>query len=243
MEKTSGIYRIVCKANGRYYYGSAQNINTRWVAHKNMLKRSVHKNPVLQNTWNKHGEDSFRIEVAELVEPEKLLEVEDVYLKEHVGKPNCMNINICAKAPRRGMHSTEETKQKISEANRGEKNHFYGKHHSDETKETLREANIGKVMSPESRKKISEATTGEKHPMYGKHHTPEAMKKIIAANRDKKNKGEDSPTAKYTWDFVRELRNEYAAGGTSYGKLCVKYSIPKSSLSHILKGESWKEQE
>ncbi len=32
-EKISGIYRIVCIKNGRYYYGSLKNIMRRWQQH------------------------------------------------------------------------------------------------------------------------------------------------------------------------------------------------------------------
>ena len=41
-------------------------------------------------------------------------------------------------------HFTEETKKKISEACKGEKNGFYGKSHSDETKKIMSEKKKGK---------------------------------------------------------------------------------------------------
>jgi len=40
----------------------------------------------------------------------------------------------------KGSKHSEETKRKISEAEMGEKNHFYGKHHSEETKRKMSEA-------------------------------------------------------------------------------------------------------
>lgn len=40
---------------------------------------------------------------------------------------------------------SEETKQKISKANKGEKNYFYGKHHSEETKQKIAESNKRRV--------------------------------------------------------------------------------------------------
>lgn len=42
------------------------------------------------------------------------------------------------KAPAYGMRHTEESKRKISEAQRGEKNWIYGKHHTEETKDKIR---------------------------------------------------------------------------------------------------------
>jgi hypothetical protein len=61
--------------------------------------------------------------------------------------------NKCAKSgennPFFNKHRSEETKKKISDANKGrytgEKNPFYGKHHSEETKKKLSDANKGKL--------------------------------------------------------------------------------------------------
>ena len=50
---------------------------------------------------------------------------------------------------RKGIHLSEEHRRKIGEANKGEKNYFYGKHPSEEIK-----------------KKISERLTGKKHPNW-----------------------------------------------------------------------------
>ena len=57
-------------------------------------------------------------------------------------------------------------RMKISRAQQGKNNSFYGKHHT---------ANV--------RRKIKLATQGENNPMYGKHHTEEARKKISLARR------------------------------------------------------------
>ncbi len=50
---------------------------------------------------------------------------------------------------------SDETKQKMSEAKRGEKHFFYGKHHTEETKKKISEANKGN-HSEEHKKRISE---------------------------------------------------------------------------------------
>jgi group I intron endonuclease len=39
---------------------------------------------------------------------------------------------------------------------------------SEETKQKLREANLGKILSKETKQKMSESTKGEKNPMFGK---------------------------------------------------------------------------
>ena len=156
MEKISGIYRIVCFKNGRYYYGSSKNINFRWSSHKSELKKNKHKNGIMQRTWNKHGETAFRIEVTELVEIERLKEVEDVYLKEHVGKPNCMNIAKDAYCWNRGMVGYRLGIKFPEGRNAWNK----GIPMSDAAKKKLSVFRCGRSMSVETKEKISKANTG-----------------------------------------------------------------------------------
>ena len=68
------------------------------------------------------------------------------------------------------MNMSEETRRKMSEAQKGEKNHFFGKH-----------------LSEEHRKKLSEAKKGENHPLFGKHHSEETRKKMSEAQKGKKH--------------------------------------------------------
>lgn len=156
MEKISGIYRIVCTMNGNYYYGSAQNLSYRWTRHKRALQQNKHINPHLQNTWNRYGESNFSFELIESVSNEKLLEVEDAYLKEHVGTPHCMNIAKDAHSPTRGrkMKSpSNETKQKI-------RNSLLGHTVSDKTRKKIGVAFKGKQTGPcseERRNNIAKA--------------------------------------------------------------------------------------
>ena len=58
----------------------------------------------------------------------------------------------------RTLHKvSEDTKKKLSEANKGENNSMFGKHHTEDTKKKISEANKGKKLSEETRKKLSEA--------------------------------------------------------------------------------------
>jgi len=68
---------------------------------------------------------------------------------------------------------SEETKRKMSEAHKGEKNHFYGKHHSEEAKRKISEAKKGMIA-------------GEKHPLYGKHLSEEVRRKISETKKGRK---------------------------------------------------------
>ena len=59
---------------------------------------------------------------------------------------------------------SEETKQKMSEAQRGEKGgNRLGKTHADDSKQKIRESRVGKTHTEETKQKISEAQHGGKH--------------------------------------------------------------------------------
>ena len=111
-----------------------------------------------------------------------------------------------------GRTHSEETKQKMSIAQGGEKHPMYGKVPwnkgktgcfssetrkkmseirmdkplSEETRKRMSESHKGKKPSTETRKKMSESQSGEKHPMYGKHHSDESRKKMGDTQRGKK---------------------------------------------------------
>lgn len=65
----------------------------------------------------------------------------------------------------RGIIASDETKRKMSEAQKGERNHFYGKKQSDKTKQ-----------------KLSQVLGGENNPRFEKKHSIETRKRISEAN-------------------------------------------------------------
>jgi len=84
-----------------------------------------------------------------------------------------------------GLVHSEETRQKISEALKGEKNHMFGKTPSEETRQKMSEANKGKTPSEETRQKMSEALKGGKNHMFGKTHSEETRQKMSEAHKGK----------------------------------------------------------
>jgi hypothetical protein len=84
-----------------------------------------------------------------------------------------------------GQKHSEETKRKMSEAQKG-------KTHSEKTKRKIREANkgenhpnYGKKLSEETKRKISEAKSGENNPNYGKKLSEETKRKLSEAKKGK----------------------------------------------------------
>ena len=95
-----GIYKIINVVNNKFYIGSAVNFSRRKTRHFSELRTNKHNNSKLQNAWNKYGETSFVFAVVEEVQDKALLlEVENRWLKEHVGKDYCYNIGVDATAP------------------------------------------------------------------------------------------------------------------------------------------------
>ena len=88
-----------------------------------------------------------------------------------------------------GKTYSDEVNQK--KGRKGPEHHMYGKHLSDETKQKLREANTGRVLTEETRTKISNAMKGDKNPFYGKKHSEESKKKMSESRKGKPgwNKG------------------------------------------------------
>jgi group I intron endonuclease len=185
------IYRITNMANGKYYIGSANSFARREWQHRYDLKRGAHKNPRLQAAWNKYGEDMFVFEVLEDVpEGESQLKAEDVWLAQHVGLPDCYNINTGAEAPRLGIPMSEASKQKLSESRTGKaagsEHYRFGQEVAPEVREKIGAAQRG-IPKAEGRK-VSEAgkakiraniEAGRSHKHWtGRTHTKEAKAKM-----------------------------------------------------------------
>lgn len=163
------IYRITNMENNHYYIGSAESFARREWSHKYELRKGTHKNPRLQAAWNKYGEEMFVFEVLELV-PEGFtaFEVENKYLAECVGKPDCYNINTDAIGMRTGIKMTEESKQKLSANRKGKaagQNHY----------------RYGKTLAEEIRAKISASQKGKANPRKGQPMSEQGRANVSAA--------------------------------------------------------------
>ena len=92
------------------------------------------------------------------------------YIHHKNGNPldNCiLNLQLMRNKDHSAFHKpSEETKQKMREAHKGEKNPWFGRHHTEESK-----------------LKISQANSGEKHYLYGKHQSEETKLKISESKK------------------------------------------------------------
>ena len=87
--------------------------------------------------------------------------------------PHLTNMNWGGKGGTSGIKLSEETKEKISEKLKGEKNPMFGKNaYANKTEEEME--TIGRNIS----EKLKGKMVGENNPMYGKHCSEEAKRKI-----------------------------------------------------------------
>ncbi len=61
-----------------------------------------------------------------------------------------------------GLRHSDETKRKMSEAQRGERGNMYGKRHSEETRFKMSAAHAGKPKNADHTRKVAEANRGQK---------------------------------------------------------------------------------
>ena len=80
-----GIYKITCKNNDKIYIGSSKNIKSRWHRHRSNFRLNQ-GNPIMLNSYNKYGMESFIFEIIEECDENILIEREiywaDFYKKE-----------------------------------------------------------------------------------------------------------------------------------------------------------------
>ena len=150
------LYVHICP-NGKRYYGiTSQEPKKRW---KN--GQGYKNNQYFSRAINKYGWDNIEhIILFDSLTEHEAKELEQYFIQWYDTGNRDYGYNISLG----GDTVSEETRKKLSNGQKGEKNHMYGKHHSDETK-----------------KKISKNhadVSGENNPMYGKHLSEETKKKL-----------------------------------------------------------------
>jgi group I intron endonuclease len=186
------VYLITNTINGKRYVGQTkQTLANRWSMH-------VAKNHCryLHNAIQKYGRENFIIEALfDVLNKELANEFEIEYIERYKTMyPN--GYNILPGGDNRPPLS-EEAKRKISEFHKGKK-HRLGHSPSEETRRKLSLANKGKTLSFEHRKKISLAHVGIGHSeesrkkmsiqRIGRRHSEETRQKMSLSQQERRMK-------------------------------------------------------
>jgi len=168
--KKCGIYGIRNIVNRKWYVGQSVNIGARTHNHFATLRSKKHYNIYLQRAFQKYSEDNFEVRILEEVQEDMLDVRERAWIAYYRSTDEQFGYNLQSGGSF-GKHLSEETKQKISKANKGQIPWIEGRHHSDETRLKMSKARKGEKHSDEHKQKASEANKG-------KHHSEETKLKI-----------------------------------------------------------------
>jgi group I intron endonuclease len=153
-----GIYKIKNIVNNKIYIGSTlKSFEYRFNIHVKLLKRNQHENPILQNAWNKYGENNFIFEIIESFDSiniEELLNLEKYYILKYNSTNKFYGYNICAVGKSRyGTKWSDESKKKRS----GSGNPMYGKGY---LKQGILNPLFGRALTQQHKDNVSKSLMG-----------------------------------------------------------------------------------
>ena len=184
------IYKITNKLNGQIYVGQTiRTLEERWYEHcKNISECSA-----LSQAIHKYGKESFVVEAIYAASSiEELNQKEQEFIKFYnTLRPNGYNLTSGGLNFERSV----ETRQKISLAQRGKKNHRFGK-----------------KASKATRRKMSEASKGLNNHFYGKTHS-EKTKKLLSKKAKKQFKKRGHPRLGKTFSRASKKKMSLAQKG------------------------------
>lgn len=197
MDETFCVYIHTNKVNGKKYVGQTKmNPKDRWGSNGHRYKECTY----FYNAIKKWGFDNFEHEIVysglshaeankkeqELIELYNTRDHKYGYNIRYGGSNGVLSEETKNKlsqarkdkytgsnSPRYGKKLSEETKLKISMAQRGEKSHCFGKSVSQEVRHRISKSHIGKKHTEETKKKISLSKKGKQlgrdNPNYDNH--------------------------------------------------------------------------
>lgn len=237
-----GVYAIKNRTNNKMYIGQSVNVRKRKSYHLWMLRENNHFNPKLQNAFNKYGESNFEFTILETCKREELNNKEIQYIKQYNTVEE--GYNICEGGEGSlGRTLSEETKQKISNANIGRKQDEVAKKRKSEImKELWKTAEYRKKMK--QRPKPKPWNKGRKHTEEEKRNLSEKLKgrKITEEHKLKLRemyKGENSLSAKLTEQQVIEIRLRFLKGERQCD-IKKDYSVSAQTIYDIVRNRRWK---
>lgn len=146
---------LLTSPSGKHYVGiTSKTPEERWKKHCRDAQKGSQR--ALQQAIRKHGPESFKVETIETVETwEEACEREKFWIA-WIGTRPPFGYNLTGGGDGVvGVKASDETKAKMSAAQKGRKGNWLGKSHTAETKAKVSSARKGRAHSEETRTKIS----------------------------------------------------------------------------------------
>lgn len=257
-----GIYKITNLEKNKCYIGQSNNIKYRWKRHKEALNLNKHFNIYLQRAWNKYGKDNFKFTILEECDLESLDDREVYWIEYYkcanikygynmaIGGRNGSNLNDEAKRKisetLKGHIVSEETKSKIREKRKYQKNTRKGQKCTEEQRQRMSESAKGKKLSDDTKKKVSQNNARY---WLGKKRSEETIQKILKTKKEKgikpvmtaetlrkireanKNKPSMAEKHKEIIPLVREMMSQ----GIMQKDIAIKFNMNYSTLRNIVR--------
>lgn len=155
----SCVYCIMNVINKKKYIGSTRNFKKRSETHLYRLRHDKHNNIHLQRAWNKYREKKFKWYILSPCSVKDLSKMEQKFITLFSTFDRKMGYNICEDAINKTC--SEETKKRISDANKGENAYWFGKTFSLQTRNKMSKSRIGRKVSLVTRNKIRKSLIGQ----------------------------------------------------------------------------------